>query len=373
VTLPLIGAGILLLPTLVLALLWALVRRLRHRPVGSFLLRVLWLHLGLFAVHLFFSVPAFLGFVGSRWIDTRPDERAYAGPRILADGSWSLQSRDSLRAERLREVLVDPDVAAAAAARAQQLPGAGVELRGFLVEPRDNRPRATVLMTHGLFRGGLELETVGSMLRDLGCEVLLLEQRNHGGSGRAPATFGLHESADVVAAAEWLRARPGAADRPLLLFGVSVGTLSVALAAPRIPHLAGLALDAPLEDLTAAAHRMMMRTRNEGRRVIALWNPWRSLTFAWLEWWSGFAMADVRPLEALASLPPQLAVLVVSGGGDDVAPPQMVQALFDSLPAAAGRKELWIRPASSHGQVWHDDPDGYRERLRRWLERAIAS
>lgn len=371
--LPLIGAGILLLPTLVLALLWALVRRLRRLAVRTFLGRVFWLHLGLFLVHLFFSVPAFLGFVGSRWIDTRPDERAYAGPRILRDGSWSLQTRVSLRAEQRGEVPVDPDVAAAAAGLAQRIEGAGgVMLRAFLVPPRKGPPRATVLMVHGLFRSAMELEPVGSMLRDLGCEVVLLEQRNHGGSGRARATFGVAESADVVAVAAWLRARPDAADRPLLLCGVSLGTLSVALAAPRIPHLAGLLLDAPLEDLTAAAHRMMARTRNEGRRVFELWNPWRSLVFAWLEWWSGFAMADVRPLAALLSLPQDLPVLVIGAGEDDVAPEETVQALFASLPVVEGRKELWIRAASGHGSVWHDDPDGYRERLRRWLDRAAG-
>jgi pimeloyl-ACP methyl ester carboxylesterase len=107
-------------------------------------------------------------------------------------------------------------------------------------------------------------------------------------------------------------------------------------------------------------------------RVIALWDPWRSLTFAWLEWWSDFAMADVQPLRALASLPPQMAVLVIGGGADDVAPPATVRAIYDSLPVAEGRKELWIRDGSTHGAVWKDDPAGYRERLRRWLERALS-
>lgn len=373
-TLPLIGTGLLLLPTLVLALLWALARRLLGRPVRTLLGRVLWLHLGLLPLHALVTLPLLFGWVGSRLVDTRPDERGYAGPRILADGKWQIQDAGTLRAEREGEAAVPADLAAAAAARAVSIPSTdGVRLRAFVVEPRAEPPRAMALLVHGLFRGAMELEPVGSMLRDLGCEVCLLELRNHGGSSRAPATFGLREADDVVAAAAWLRARTGRGEVPLLLFGVSLGTAAVARALPRIPRVAGVALDAPLEDLQAAAHRMLGATRNRGRRVVALAQPWRSLTLRALEWWSDFALADVAPLAALTAMPAGVPVLVVGGGADDRAPPQVVTALWRSLPQAEPDKELWIRDGSGHGNVWHDDPAGYRARLRRWLDRAVGA
>lgn len=210
---------------------------------------------------------------------------------------------------------------------------------------------------------------MGAMLRELGCEVWLVEMRNHGRSARAPATFGLGDADDLVAAIAELREQGRLAGAPLVLFGVSLGSVTAALAAPRIPDLAGLVLDAPMEDLTAAGHRMLGRTRNEGRRVTELWQPWRSLTFVALEWWSGFAFADVRPLTALTAVPPAAAALVIGAGDDDRSPPAVAEMVFDALPMPALKKELWIRPGSGHGRVWLDDPAGYRQRLARLLQR----
>jgi pimeloyl-ACP methyl ester carboxylesterase len=112
------------------------------------------------------------------------------------------------------------------------------------------------VLVHGIFRGALEIETPGAMLRDLGGEVLLLELRNHGGSEKAPITFGRDEMLDVLTAAEFLQARPEAAGRPLVFFGVSFGTAAAALAAPQLRDLDGLVLDAPMDDLRATARRL---------------------------------------------------------------------------------------------------------------------
>jgi hypothetical protein len=43
--------------------------------------------------------------------------------------------------------------------------------------------------------------------------------------------------------------------------------------------------------------------------------------------------------------------------------PESVRALFESLPTAADRKDLWIEPEAAHGKVWVKAPDEYRRRL----------
>ena len=108
-----------------------------------------------------------------------------------------------------------------------------------------------------MFRSSMELEPVARMLRQRGGECWLVDQRNHGGSSRAPFTGGLRESDDLVSVVEYVRSQPGTGRRPLVLFGVSLGTIAVSLALPRIDDVAGVVLDAPIDDLTAAAHRMM--------------------------------------------------------------------------------------------------------------------
>lgn len=345
------------------ALLWLGRRRaLGVRSFGRWLLVSLLLHLLL-------TVPLGLGLAGSRLVGTRGDERAWAGPRIdPASEDWLLQSRESLADEGDGLGAVDAERLAAAADRAVRFESRdGVPLRAFLVPPRSGvEPRATALIVHGLFRGGLEVEPVGAMFRDLGCEVLLLEMRNHGGSGRAPASFGAREQWDVLAAVDWLRGRDArAAARPLLLYGVSLGGAAVALAAPQVEDLAGLVLDAPMDTVAATADRML-QDRGHGGRRLAFPQPFRAMVLGWLQIWSDFDLDALRPIDAVRDLDPEVPVLLVGAGVDDRMPPAVVRAVFAALPQAEDRKRLWIRAGSGHGKVFEDDPDGYRERLA-WL------
>jgi hypothetical protein len=80
----------------------------------------------------------------------------------------------------------------------------------------------------------------------------------------------------------------------------------------------------------------------------------------------------IRPGDALAKLPARVAVLLIGAGKDDRMPPATVQALFEKLPTAPDRKELWIEPEATHGKVWVKAPDEYRRRLGAFVERAIA-
>ncbi len=369
-TFPLLAAAAFTLATLLVATLAMVLLRL-WRPVSRRAWKRLgWLHLALFALHLFVTFPAALGLLGSRGLGTRPQERAYAGPRLGADGRLLVQTWASLRAEQEGTApAVAADVLAAAAARAHSIPSSGVVvLRAFRVEPRQEPPVAAVVLVHGLFRSAMELEPVAAMLHELGCECWLLELRNHGGSSRAPFTGGLRESDDVVAAYHYVRAQAGRERTPVALFAVSLGTIAASLATVRCEGLAGLALDAPMEDLGAAALRMLAFARAGDRRSwFRVDPPWSGLVLRALEAWSGFRIADASPQAVLATLPHDLPVLVVGGAEDDRAPPARVEELFLRLPMPAARKQLWIRQGSGHGDVWIDDPAGYAERLARWL------
>lgn len=373
--LPVYGTLAFLAPTLAVALLCVIVQALRRRPLRRLLVRIAAIHVVLLPLHLFVTVPCAVGFVGSRFVHTRGDEQDYGGPRILADGTWVLQTRRTLRAEREGSSGVDPDLAAAAAARRRWARPAGATVVGaWKVEAPVSPPRAVAVLVHGLFRGALELEPVGAMFRRAGCEVWLVEMPNHGESGRVPATFGLHESHDLARAIAEFRSTGEMSPAPLVLFGVSMGTAAVSLALPNVHGLSGLVLDAPMEDLLAAGHRMLQFHREEDRRnVIRMVQPWRSLALGWLEVWSGFRLTDVRPLDVLASLPATLPVLVVGGGEDDRMPEAMVRSLYAALPMPEGMKELWIRAGSGHGNVWTDDPRGYEQRIRSLLDRLRSS
>src|ERR1051325_6151568 len=168
-------AAATLVITLVVRGVWLLLRRKPRR----FWRRALIVNLVLLPVHVFVVTPAvFAGFV-STVIGTRGDERAYLGPRIAADGTWIKQSRDSLKKEAEGRETPDPALVAAARAATVEFPSEdGVRLRAFHVLPQARPPRFSVVLVHGLFRGGLELETPAAMFRELGGDVLMLEMRN---------------------------------------------------------------------------------------------------------------------------------------------------------------------------------------------------
>lgn len=369
-TFPLLAAAALLAPTLGVAVLVGLVLLALRRPQRRWWRFVLWAHLALLPVHLFGTFPLALGWVGAHLVGTRPQERAYAGPRLGADGRIAVQTWKGLAAEQQGEAAPPPaDVLAAAAARARRIPSTdGVELRAFRVEAAVEPPRAVVLLVHGLFRSAMELEPIAQLFRDEGCECWLVEPRNFGGSTRnAPFTAGVRESDDVVAAAAFVRAQPGRAATPLVLFGVSMGTAAVSLALPRIDGVAGFVLDAPIEDVPEAARRMLGFDREgDVRSSFRIDEPWASLVVRALGWWSGEDLLAACPSDALATLPHDIPCLVVAAGIDDRAPVATVQRLFSRLPMHAENRQLWIAADARHGRVFLEQPEAYRERLR-WL------
>jgi alpha-beta hydrolase superfamily lysophospholipase len=366
----LISTLVILAATYVVSLLVRLVlfrkraNKKKERRWHSVLLRNLAIAVPLALVLL----PIVLGFAGSRLVHTRHDEAAYQGPRIAADGEWHLQSRDTLEAEANGERTVDPALRASAAGhRVQIVTADGLDLRAFLVPAKVAPPTARVVMVHGLFRGALELETVARMFHDLGAEVLMLELRNHGASARAPATYGLREAEDVLAAARFVQQQQqqhhssGPAP-PLILFGVSLGTAAVALAAPELPELAGLVLDAPMTDLLGAARRVL-------GGGLGMPGPLASATLWSIELLSGFSMTAVQPHRKLAKLQGDIAVLVIGAGGDRRCPPPVVREVFRALRVPEEQKQLWILEGAHHGRVWEQDAHGYRERLALLLAR----
>ncbi|MEC9047962.1 MAG: alpha/beta fold hydrolase [Planctomycetota bacterium] len=371
-TFPLLAALAFTLPTALVAAVIGLIRWLLGRPQRRYWRVALQVHLALFPLHLFVTFPAAIGYVGSQLIGTRGDEGSYAGPRVLPSGELQVQTTSTLRAERAAggPALDDATLAAVAGRTHRVATSEGVALRVYCIEPVDAEPQFVALLVHGLFRSSMELEPVAKMLRQRGGEVWLMDQRNHGSSSRAPFTGGLRESDDVVAVVDYMRRQPGRAERPLVILGVSLGTVAVALALPRLDGVAGVVLDAPIDDLTAAAHRMMtFRRPGDRRSSLYMYEPWRSLIVTAIGWWSGFSMSDVRPIEVVATMPHDLPVLVVAEELDDRAPPDSVENMFVRMPQHEGTKELWRVGDVGHAKAFRERPAEYDEALGRLLAR----
>src|SRR5262249_61825114 len=111
------------------------------------------------------------------------------------------------------------------------------------------------------------------------------------------ARWGPGESGDVAAALAFMRERPGSQGRPLVLFGVSLGTVAAAMAAPDEKGLAALILDAPIDDLHATGEHMLegfAARRNAGPALPA---PIRSLMLFGAGHFGGVDFAGARSEE----------------------------------------------------------------------------
>jgi pimeloyl-ACP methyl ester carboxylesterase len=87
---------------------------------------------------------------------------------------------------------------------------------------------------------------------------------------------------------------------------------------------------------------------------------------------TGHDLESIRPGDALRALGPDVPVLVIGGGLDGRMPPDEVTALYESLPNPRGTKELWILPDADHGDVWKEDPAGYRRRIEAFVARVVG-
>lgn len=89
----------------------------------------------------------------------------------------------------------------------------------------------TVVLLHGWGMDGSSMLPWAIGLAEYGWRAVLVDLRNHGESGRAPAGFGPREGLDVAALLASLGSGDDDADQPLALFGVSYGAVAALYAA----------------------------------------------------------------------------------------------------------------------------------------------
>src|ERR1041385_8149992 len=88
-------------------------------------------------------------------------------------------------------------------------------------------------------------------LHEAGMVVLILGTRGEP-TASVGSTFGINESADVLAAVDMLRRRPGVDPRRIGILGVGTGANAAMLAAARDRNITALVLDHPMQEIGRA-------------------------------------------------------------------------------------------------------------------------
>ena len=211
----------------------------------------------------------------------------------------------------------------------------GVLLRGTLLAQPGPAPLAVVC--HGVGANRAAFFGYAEQAFALGCHALAFDFRAHGESGGCRSTFGADEVLDVAAAAAWLRARPGCADSPLVLIGVSMGGAAALRAAPLV-GAAGVFTESSFADLREMIERQV--------EVLGPLAPLATAAVGWAARWQlGVDVGAISPRSALASLPRSVPVVLVHAGDDTVIPLDEGRRLAAARPGLP----LHVVDGATHG------------------------
>jgi len=237
----------------------------------------------------------------------------------------------------------------------------GLKLVGEYI-PCDNA-RATIIMFHGW--NASPITDFGAGLpyyRSLGLNLLLVHQRAQGKSEGKYMTFGIRERKDVHAWVQWHRKHFG--DKPVLLAGLSMGAATVLMAAgdELAPCVKGVVADcgftSPYEIICSVIRSMHLPAK-----------PFAALIGMQAKLFAGFGLKEYSTEESLKKT--KLPVLLVHGEDDSFVPCYMSQRAYDAC--ASKDKTFLSIPKATHGKSFVVQPEKYKETLKNFFDRCLAS
>jgi pimeloyl-ACP methyl ester carboxylesterase len=230
----------------------------------------------------------------------------------------------------------------------------GIPLRGWWNPGESSKP--VIIFCHGLNRSRLELLERAAESSRRGYGVLLFDLRNHGESGRAYTTIGVHESRDVCAARKYVTEHAGS--RPQVMWGVSMGASSAILAAEQCPGAAAIVSDSSfLSFRETIAHHVGLFFRLPAF-------PIANLIVAITEWRAGFDADDGDVEAAVRKI--DLPILFIAGGADRRMPPALAERLMEASRNPV--KKLLFVPGAGHGEAFTRDRDTYLNSVYEFLK-----
>ena len=217
------------------------------------------------------------------------------------------------------------------------------------------------IMFHGYKSGPLHDFSGGAPAAlDIGHNVLLVDQRGHGGSSGKTIAFGIKERHDCLDWISYAEKRFGKEVR-ITLVGISMGAATVISAAelPLPPSVRGIIADCPY----SSAEKIIRKTAKE------LGFPER-LVFPFIRLggflFGGFDIKGRTPLDAArrATLP----LLLIHGTDDDFVPCEMSRELAS---AWGGYVRLELFEGAGHGHSYLVDTERYLAALREFYEKIL--
>jgi alpha-beta hydrolase superfamily lysophospholipase len=227
------------------------------------------------------------------------------------------------------------------------IPGASHAIAGWWVDKGEGSP--VILLLHAVRADRSTMVSRAQLLLAHGFSVLLVDLQGHGETPGEAITLGSRESADVVAAREWIKRM--APRRKIGVVGCSLGGASVLLA-PQPSGFDAVVLEAVYPRISSAVEN---RIRIRLGPLAPVLTP---LLLMQLEPRLGISPSDLEPIRWIGRLGSP--VLIAAGSRDEHTTLEESREMFT---AAAEPKGLWIVEGAKHQDLLAYDGQGYEEHV----------
>jgi fermentation-respiration switch protein FrsA (DUF1100 family) len=237
-----------------------------------------------------------------------------------------------------------------------------VRISGWFFSAAGDGPAPAIVLCHGIGTGRRECLPMALRFSAAGYNVLCFDFRAHGMSDGQFSSVGLHETNDVIGAVQYLKQRPEVDPTRIGAVGFSMGAVATIQAAAQCADIAAVVAD--------SAYASFIEAVRYSFRVVARLPhfPIAPIAMHWAKWIVHVDPSVLRPVDVIGRIAPR-PILVTHGTLDEIVPLRHAYTLFK---AAEEPKELWIVPGAHHVEARDQDPDGYFERIERFLRQALT-
>jgi len=248
----------------------------------------------------------------------------------------------------------------------------GIPLKGWYIPatpPAGEKPKGTIVYCHGLNRTRVEMLPDAVFAHGLGYNGLLFDLRHQGDSGGTISTVGYQERLDVAGAVRWALDQQKA-ERPIILWGVSMGAAAALLAAAELPEVSAVISDSTFLSFSDTVRHHYYLFRRIARQRGVWWFPplpgfpITDEVILWTGWRGHFRPEDLDMERAVKGINPR-PILFVAVQGDQRMPPSIAQTLY--AEATSPQKEIVILPGTRHGEGFNQATAQYEQAVSKFL------
>jgi pimeloyl-ACP methyl ester carboxylesterase len=250
----------------------------------------------------------------------------------------------------------------------------GIPLKGWFI--RSEEPsRATVIIAHGINGNRSDMLSRAAFLAHDSFNTLLVDLRDHGESGGSYAGPGYMESRDILGALTYLRNRGETG--PVVAMGHSYGAVAALYAAAQSPDIAAVIADSgfiSFEDMVSRATTLLaedpersfwerLGLRVAGFRAV----EWAVKPIYYLR--TGVWLSDRKANSLTAISRIAQPILFISGGKDEICPPQNAMRMYDA--ARNSQKRILMIPNADHDTTYATSSQLYESTVMDFLRGAL--